>query len=155
MAGLLCALENYGTMSRQQILAPAIALAEDGIPVSFALNFELAVRGERLRQDPESLRLFYKADGSAYDMGEIWRQPDLAWTLRQISEQGSKAFYEGEIAKRIVAAMAAGDGLITLQDLANYRVIERPPLRGTYKNFEIVSAPPPSSGGVHLSLIHI
>lgn len=150
VAGLLYALENYGTMSRQQILAPAIALAEDGIPVSFALNFELAVRGERLRQDPESLRLFYKADGSAYDMGEIWRQPDLAWTLRQISEQGSKAFYEGEIAKRIVAAMAAGDGLITLQDLANYRVIERPPLRGTYKNFEIVSAPPPSSGGVHI-----
>ncbi len=150
VAGLLHALEKYGSMSRQQVLAPAIALAEQGIPVSFALNYELAERGERLRQDPESLRLFFKPDGSAYEVGETWRQPDLAWTLRQIAEHGAAAFYQGEIAQRIVALMTAGNGLITLKDLADYRTIEREPVRGTFHEFEIVSAPPPSSGGVHI-----
>ena len=150
VAGMLHALETYGSMSREQVLAPAIALAEEGFPVSFALTYELANQGKRLRNNPESLRLFFKPDGSAYEIGEIWRQPDLAWTLRQISEHGVDAFYTGEIAKRIVAAMQAGDGLITLQDLADYRVIERPPLRGTFREFEVVSAPPPSSGGVHI-----
>ena len=150
VAGMLHALETYGSMSREQVLAPAIALAEEGFPVSFALTYELANQGKRLRNNPESLRLFFKPDGSAYEIGEIWRQPDLAWTLRQISQHGVDAFYTGEIAKRIVAAMQAGDGLITLQDLADYRVIERPPLRGTFREFEVVSAPPPSSGGVHI-----
>ena len=150
VAGMLHALETYGSMSREQVLAPAIALAEEGFPVSFALTYELANQGKRLRNNPESMRLFFKPDGSAYEIGEIWRQPDLAWTLRQISQHGVDAFYTGEIAKRIVAAMQAGDGLITLQDLADYRVIERPPLRGTFREFEVVSAPPPSSGGVHI-----
>ena len=150
VAGLLHALETYGSMSRQQVLAPAIALAENGIPVSFALTYELATGGQRLRRDPEALRLFYKPDGSAYQMGETWRQPDLAWTLRQIADKGAEAFYRGEIARRIVATMEAGNGLITLQDLAGYRAIERPPVRGRFREFEIVSAPPPSSGGVHI-----
>ncbi len=150
VAGLLHALETYGTMSRQQVLAPAIALAEKGIPMSFALNYELTARGQRLRQNPESLRLFFKPDGSPYEIGEIWRQQDLAWTLRQISEKGRDAFYQGAIARKIVAAMEAGNGLITLKDLADYRAIERPPLRGRFREFEIVSAPPPSSGGVHI-----
>jgi gamma-glutamyltranspeptidase/glutathione hydrolase len=150
VAGLLHALETYGTMSREEILAPAIALAEEGIPVSFALNYELATQGKRLRQNPESLRLFFKADGSPYEIGEIWRQPDLAWSLRQIAKHGADAFYRGEIARRIVATMESGNGLITMQDLANYRAIERPPLRGRSREFEIVSAPPPSSGGVHI-----
>ncbi len=150
VAGLLHALETYGSMSREQVLAPAIALAENGIAVSFALNYELATQGKRLRQDPESLRLFFKADGSPYEIGETWRQPDLAWSLRQISKHGADAFYKGEIAQRIVAAMESGNGLITLQDLAGYRAIERPPLRGRFREFEIVSAPPPSSGGVHI-----
>ncbi|MEE4147024.1 MAG: gamma-glutamyltransferase [Halieaceae bacterium] len=150
VAGLLHALENYGTMSREQVLAPAIALAEEGIAVSFALNYELATQGKRLRQDPESLRLFFKPDGSPYEIGDTWRQPDLAWSLRQIARHGADAFYRGEIARRIVAAMEAGNGLITLQDLAGYRAIERPPLRGRFREFEIVSAPPPSSGGVHI-----
>ena len=150
VAGLLHALETYGSMSREQVLAPAIALAENGIAVSFALNYELATQGKRLRQDPESLRLFFKADGSPYEIGETWRQPDLAWSLRQISKHGADAFYKGEIAQRIVAAMESGNGLITMQDLAGYRAVERPPLRGRFREFEIVSAPPPSSGGVHI-----
>ena len=150
VAGMLYALETYGSMSRQQVLAPAIALAEEGISVSFALNYELASGGQRLRDDPESLRLFFKPDGSPYEIGDTWRQPDLAWTLRQIADKGAEAFYRGEIAQRIVAAMEAGNGLITRQDLADYRAIERPPVRGHFREFEVVSAPPPSSGGVHI-----
>ena len=150
VAGMLYALETYGSMSRQQVLAPAIALAEEGIAVSFALNYELATGGQRLRDDPESLRLFFKPDGIPYEIGDTWRQPDLAWTLRQIADKGAEAFYRGEIAQRIVAAMEAGNGLITRQDLADYRAIERPPVRGHFREFEVVSAPPPSSGGVHI-----
>jgi gamma-glutamyltranspeptidase/glutathione hydrolase len=150
VAGLLYALDTYGSMSRQQVLAPAIALAEQGFAVTFALNYEIADRAARLRQDPAARQVFFKDDGSIYDIGETWRQPDLAWTLRQISEHGAAAFYQGDVAARIVAAMAAGNGLITAEDLANYRVIERPPLRGQFHEYEVVSAPPPSSGGVHI-----
>ncbi|MEM6581003.1 MAG: gamma-glutamyltransferase [Pseudomonadota bacterium] len=150
VAGMLYALENYGTMTRQQVLAPAIELAEVGFPVSFALNFEIAARAERLLGNPESSRLFFNADGSQMAVGEIWKQPDLAWTLKQIAKDGNAAFYRGAIADKIVAAMEDGGGLISKQDLANYRVVERSPVRGTFKEFEIVSAPPPSSGGVHI-----
>jgi gamma-glutamyltranspeptidase / glutathione hydrolase len=150
VAGLLYALEKYGSMSRQQVLAPAIALAEEGIKVSFALNYELASRGARLRGNPASLQLFFKPDGSPMEIGDTWRQPDLAWTLKQISENGADAFYRGAVAEKIVAVMAAGNGLITRKDLADYKVIERAPVRGTFREFEVVSAPPPSSGGVHI-----
>ncbi len=150
VAGLLYALEKYGTMSRQQVLAPAIALAEEGIKVSFALNYELASRGARLRGNPASLQLFFKPDGSPMEIGDTWRQPDLAWTLRQISKNGADAFYKGAVAEKIVAAMKSGDGLISAGDLADYKVVERAPIRGTFREFEVVSAPPPSSGGVHI-----
>jgi len=150
VAGLLYALEKYGSMSREQVLAPAIALAENGFPVSFSLNYEIEARGQRLRQNPEALRLFFKADGSAYDIGETWRQPDLARTLRHIARDGRRGFYEGEVAEDIAAEMAAGGGLITAQDLAQYRAVEREPVRGTFRGYEVVSAPPPSSGGIHI-----
>jgi len=150
VAGLLYALEKYGTLSRKQVLAPAIALAKDGLPVSFALNFELNASAEQLRKNPEAARLFFKPDGSVYAMGDTLRQPDLAWTLQQISDGGADSFYRGDVARLITAEMAAGDGLITAQDLAAYRVVERTPVRGTYRGFEIVSTPPPSSGGVHI-----
>jgi len=150
VAGMLHALDKYGSMSREQVLAPAIALAEQGFPVSFALNYELNARAERLRQNPEARRLYFKPDGSAYEIGEILRQPDLAWTLRQIAARGKEGFYKGEVARRIAAEMQRGNGLITLEDLAAYRALERPPLRGSFRDFEIVSAPPPSSGGVHI-----
>jgi gamma-glutamyltranspeptidase/glutathione hydrolase len=150
VAGLLHALDNYGSLSREQVLAPAIALAQDGIPVSFAFTHELALSGQRLRHDPEALRLFFKPDGSPYQVGDTWRQPELAWTLRQISDKGADALYRGEIARRIVAAMEAGNGLMTAKDLADYRAIERTPVRGRFREFEIVSAPQPSSGGVHI-----
>ena len=150
VAGLLYALENYGSMSRQQVLAPAIELAEQGIPVSFSIAYEFEARGQRLRQNPEALRLYFKPDGSNYQLGDIWRQPDLAWTLRQIADKGRAGFYQGEVAARIVKEMEAGNGLITAQDLAAYKALKREPIRGKFRDFEIVSAPPPSSGGVHI-----
>lgn len=150
VAGLIHALETYGTMSLKEVLKPSIALAEKGLTVSFALNYEIAARAERLRMNPEAARLFFKADGSPHEIGETWRQQDLAWTLQQISRKGKRGFYEGKVAQRIVAEMEAGEGLITLDDLSGYRAVERTPLRGTFHDYEIVSTPPPSSGGVHI-----
>ncbi|WP_241521230.1 gamma-glutamyltransferase [Kineobactrum sediminis] len=150
VAGLVLAQERYGTLPLATVLAPAIALAESGLPVSFALNHEINARAERLLMDPEARRLFFKADGSPFAVGEIWRQPDLAWTLGQIAQHGSKGFYEGEVAQRIAANMAANGGLITTADLAGYRALERTPVRGNFHGVEVVSTPPPSSGGVHI-----
>jgi gamma-glutamyltranspeptidase / glutathione hydrolase len=150
VAGLLYALEKYGTLTREQVLAPAIALANNGFPVSFALSYEINASAERLLKNPAAKHLFFKADGTAYQIGENWRQPDLAWTLGQISASGVKGFYHGAVAQRITDEMVSGGGLITAQDLADYRVVERAPVRGTYRGFEIVSTPPPSSGGIHI-----
>jgi len=150
VAGMIYALEQYGSMSLKDVLAPAIALAEDGLEVSFALNFEIASRAERLVQNPEAKRLFFKPDGSSYAIGELWQQPDLAWTLRQIAARGKAGFYQGEVARRIEAEMKAGGGLMTRADLAAYKAVERQPVRGTFHDYEVVSTPPPSSGGVHI-----
>ena len=150
VAGMLYALEKYGTLTREQALAPAIALARDGIPVSYSLFFEISASAQNLRKNPAAERQFFQPDGSAYAVGDIWRQPDLAWTLSEISEEGINGFYSGEVAQLITTELESGGGLITAQDLADYRVVERQPVRGTYKDFEIVSTPPPSSGGVHI-----
>ncbi len=150
VAGLLHAQATYGRLTRRQVLAPAIRLARHGFPVSFGLQFSLQARGEQLKRNAEAKRLFFAPDGSLLPIGANWRQPDLAWTLEQISRKGHEGFYGGEVARRFVAEMEAGNGLITAQDLANYRVIEREPVRGTFHNFEVVSTPPPSSGGVHI-----
>ncbi len=150
VAGMIHALENYGTMSLRQVIQPAIRLAERGFPVTFALDSEFAAREERLKMDPEALRLFFRGDGSRHPVGTTFRQPELAWTLKQIRRRGVDGFYKGAVADRIVANMEANDGLITHEDLANYKVIEREPVRGSFRDFEIVSAPPPSSGGTHI-----
>jgi gamma-glutamyltranspeptidase/glutathione hydrolase len=147
VAGLIYALEHYGTMSLKQVIQPAIDLASKGFPISFALDFELGSRQERLLMDPESKRLFFNKDGSRHAVGTTLRQPDLAWTLKQIRRKGMDGFYKGAVADRIVANMEANGGLISHEDLAGYSAIERKPLRGDYRGFEIVAPPPPSSGG--------
>lgn len=150
VAGLLYAQEKYGILSRAQVLAPAIALAQDGLIVSFSHYYEINARADQLRKNAEAARLFFKPDGSAYDIGDTWRQPDLAWTLSEISKRGKDGFYSGAVAQRITDEMKSGDGLITAADLAGYYVVERQPVSGMYKGFEVVSTPPPSSGGVHI-----
>ncbi|GMU47469.1 MAG: gamma-glutamyltransferase [Porticoccaceae bacterium] len=150
VAGLLHAQERYGTLPLAEVLAPAIALAEEGILVTRALAFSLAEAKPRLTKSSAAAGYFLLPDGSAPPVGQRWRQKDLAKTLRQIAEGGRAAFYEGEIASKIVAEMAAHDGLITAADLAGYRVVEREPVRGSYRGYQIATMPPPSSGGVHL-----
>lgn len=150
VAGLVHALEAYGTMSLGEILAPAIRLAEDGIAVPQGLAFALAGNRARFEKDPSSVKYFLHPDGRPYETGETLRQPELALTLRTIAAQGRSGFYEGWVADAIVAEMHEGGGLITHEDLKAYRAVEREPVRGMYRGYEIVSMPPPSSGGAHL-----
>ncbi len=150
VAGLAYALEKYGTMSLSEVLQPAIAMAAGGIEVSDTLAQSLAWRGDRLREDPASAAYFFNSDGSPLRVGQEWRQPDLAWSLKQIARHGPEAFYAGSIADKIVATMEAGGGLVGHADLSAYRVVERTPVYGDYRGYKIASMPPPSSGGVHL-----
>ena len=149
VAGLAHIVENYGSMTLAEVLEPAIKLARDGIEVTYDLAADLA-RSQRLKNNPASLRKFYKPDGSNYEVGELWKQPDLAWTLSEIAEHGIDAFYSGSVAKKIVADMEAHNGLITMQDLADYKVVEREPVRGSFRGYEIAAMPAPSSGGTHV-----
>ena len=149
VAGLAHIVENYGSMTLAEVLEPAIRLARDGIEVTYDLAADLA-RSQRLKHNPASLRKFYKPDGSNYEVGELWKQPDLAWTLSEIAEHGVEAFYSGSVAQKIVADMEAHNGLITMQDLADYKVVEREPVRGSFRGYEIAAMPAPSSGGAHV-----
>ena len=150
VAGLALALERYGTISLAEALAPAIRLADDGIVVSRTLAGSLAAREKRLKRWPASAAQFFQTDGTPYRAGDRLRQPDLARSLAAIAADGADAFYRGAIAARIVADMAANDGLITLADLNGYRAVVRAPVAGSYRGYRILSMPPPSSGGVHL-----
>ncbi len=150
VAGLIHALETYGTMSLAQVLEPAIRLAEDGFAVPWGLAYAMGENRERFAKDPSSAAYFLHPDGTPYAAGETLKQADLATTLRAIAEHGRAGFYEGPVAAQIVAEMKQGNGLITEDDLKAYRVVEREPVRGTYRGYEIASMPPPSSGGTHL-----
>lgn len=150
VAGLLKALEEHGTMSREQVMAPAIALAEDGIEVTAGLSESLTALSDRLQKWPSTKKVFFKPDGSAYQPGERLKQPELARSLKRIAVQGADGFYKGETARDIVKAVKAAGGSMSLQDLADYEAIARVPVKGDYRGYEIVSMPPPSSGGIHI-----
>ena len=150
VAGLALAHERHGRLPWRQLVEPAAQLAERGFPIDTELAQSLRETRERMAPWPASMKSFFKADGSTYQPGETLAQPDLAASLKLIAEQGSKAFYEGEIAQKLVVDMTAHQGLITLDDLKNYRALVRAPVRGNYRGYEIVSMPPPSSGGAHL-----
>ncbi len=148
--GLTEALSKYGTMPLADVMAPAIRLADDGFEMTWGLNDSLTRYQDRLKADGASAGYFYKADGSVYQAGELFQQKDLANTLKRIARQGAKGFYEGPVADALVATMADQDGIITHADLKGYQVIEREPVRGSYRGYDIVTMPPPSSGGVHV-----
>ena len=150
VAGLLKALDNHGTMSRGQVMAPAIALAENGIEVTAGLSESLEALSDRLQKWPSTKKIFFKPDGSAYQPGELLRQPELAKSLKLIAAKGADGFYKGETARKLVKAVNEAGGNMSLQDLANYRAIARVPVKGDYRGYEIVSMPPPSSGGIHI-----
>ena len=144
--GLEFAHRKYGRKAWADLVAPATALASKGFPVSFGLASSLKA-SERLPQFEESKRIFLKG-GHYYQMDDLLIQPELARTLERIQRQGSKDFYDGETALLLAEDMRAHGGHITLEDLQNYTVVERKPLTGAYRGYEIITAPPPSSGGI-------
>lgn len=148
--GMELALKQYGTMSMQQVTAPAIKMASEGISVTPDLASSLTGLKRRISQWPSSAEIFYKAGGSDYQIGEILKQPELAHSLSLIAKHGSKGFYEGETAKKIVNAVQDAGGIMTLNDLKHYNAVEREPVTGDYRGYQVVSMPPPSSGGIHI-----
>lgn len=150
VAGLWKAHQELGSLPWADLVAPAVALAREGIPITYTLQRSFAGNQRRFQQYPSSAAVFAKADGSLYEMGDTWVQPDLAATLELIRDNGRDGFYAGENARRLAQFMADIGGLITEEDLAGYEAVEREPIRGNYRGHEIVSMPPPSSGGVVL-----
>ena len=150
VAGLLHALEQYGTLSLSEVLKPAIKLASQGFKVNHDLSDSLRLGTKRLYQHAASKHYFYKPEGEYYLPGELFVQSDLGSTLKRISKQGSSGFYKGNTAELIVAQMQRSGGLITLDDLASYKVVEREPVCGSYRQYSLCAMPPPSSGGIHL-----
>ena len=148
--GLEHARKTFGTMSREQLIAPSIKLAKEGIVVTADLSNSLNALKERLSKWPNTREIFYKQDGSNYQPGDILKQKDLAKTLSIISKEGEKGFYQGEIAKAIATSIQEANGVVSEKDLENYNVVEREAIQGTYRGYEVFSMPPPSSGGVHI-----
>ncbi len=153
--GLLRSLDDYGSgaVSRRTILAPAIRLAKRGFPISRGLADELNGRREFFARDPGAAEIFVRADGRPWREGDVLRQRDLARTLGRIVRSGTDGFYLGRTATLLAEQMRRTNGLISEQDLVEYRSVYRDPIRGEFNRFEIVSMPPPSSGG--LLLVHM
>lgn len=149
VAGMEHALKKWGTMPLDKVIAPSIALAEKGFPVSETLAKILRQEQKNMGKWPATTEIFWK-DGAPLKRGDLLVQKDLAQSMRLIAQQGAKAFYDGAIAQKIAAEMAPHAGAVTLQDLREYKVAEREPVRGTYRGHEVVTMPPPSSGGTHL-----
>ncbi|TRC80576.1 gamma-glutamyltransferase [Mesorhizobium sp. WSM4310] len=148
VAGFEIAREKYGTLSRQELMAPAIAYARDGFILNQGDAASFAGNAERLAKDPAAAAAFLKPDGKPYGIGERLTQPDLAGSLSAISEKGPDAFYKGAIADAIVKASGARGGILAKQDFEQYAVRELKPVTCSYRGYEITSSPPPSSGGV-------
>ncbi|RWR02408.1 gamma-glutamyltranspeptidase [[Pantoea] beijingensis] len=151
VAGFALAAQKYGTLPLSRLLQPAIMLASKGFVVNQALADDLNTYGkEVLLSHPNSKAIFFKADGTPWQRGERLVQRNLARSLTLIAQQGPDAFYKGKIADEIAGEMAKHGGLISKADLAAYRAVERKPVSGSYRGYEVFSMPPPSSGGIHI-----
>jgi gamma-glutamyltranspeptidase / glutathione hydrolase len=144
--GLEYASKKYGKRPWAELVRPSVDLAAKGFTVSYGLSQGLKSSADKLSRFPESNRIFLR-NGKHYEMGETLVQPELGRVLARIEKQGAKDFYEGETARLLAADVTKHGGHITLQDLKNYTVAERKPLLGKYKGYDIITAPPPSSGG--------
>lgn len=149
VAGLLTALENYGTMSRAQVMQPAIEQAEKGIPVTVNLAQIIKDEYDKLSKFEAAGEIYLK-DGLPYEIGDTIVLKDLANTLKAVAEGGRDAFYQGEIAKKIALEVQKQGGVLTVDDLKNYKPEIREPITGTYRGYTIISTPPASSGGTHV-----
>ncbi|MFB6249564.1 MAG: gamma-glutamyltransferase [Salinibacter sp.] len=152
VAGLLKALEEHGTLDRETVMAPAIRLAREGFPLPYSLAQDLNESYEDFAAFPPSKKYFTKGDSTRkYRPGEMFVQKDLAETLVRIREQGRAGFYQGKTAEMIAEQFQANGGLITEEDLAEYRAVEREPVSTTYRGYDVHSMGPPSSGGVAIA----
>jgi gamma-glutamyltranspeptidase / glutathione hydrolase len=152
VAGLALAHEKYGSgkLTLAELIEPAITLARNGVEIVDDIADTLPLAQPRIARWQSSAPVFLNSDGTVLMPGQDLLQPDLAITLRAIASDGPKGFYEGPVADKIVAAVRKAGGIMTTDDMKNYRAILREPVRGTYRGYDIVSMPPPSSGGVHL-----
>jgi gamma-glutamyltranspeptidase / glutathione hydrolase len=152
VAGLALALEKYGSgkFTLADLIKPAIALARNGFVIADDMADTLPGIARRLGRWPASAKIFSRPDGTSLRQGDTLVQADLATTLSIIAAQGPRGFYRGRVAKKLVAGVREAGGIMTMDDLKSYRPVIRAPVRGTYRGFEIISMPPPSSGGVVL-----
>jgi gamma-glutamyltranspeptidase / glutathione hydrolase len=152
VAGLELAWRKYGSgkFSFADLIAPAIALARQGLTVDDDVADSLPLAAKALASHTSSARIYLRPDGSVPQTGHHIVLDDLAATLEMIAAKGAAGFYSGPVAQKIVEAVNAGGGRMTIDDLANYRAVEREPVRGTYRGYTVVSMPPPSSGGAHI-----
>jgi len=148
VAGLWAAHQKYGRLPWARLVQPAIVLAERGFPSTWDMQRIQETFRDMAAQWPSSARAFLKNGTDIYQPGETWRQPDLARTLKRIQRQGRDGFYTGETARLIADFMRAHGGLITEADLAAYQAVEQPPVRGSYRGYDVIGMAPPSSGGV-------
>jgi gamma-glutamyltranspeptidase/glutathione hydrolase len=149
VAGLIYALEKYGTLSLAEVIQPAIDLAKNGWALEKRDSIYLAENLLLFLKYASSRKIFTK-NGEVYSTGDLFVQKDLAWTLEQIKEKGVNGFYKGKVAELLVNQVKSLGGIITLEDLEKYLPVEREPILGNYRGYEIVSMPPPSSGGIAL-----
>lgn len=153
VAGFILALEKFGSMPLKEVMQPAIALAENGFPLSLSHVQGYKHLEKEFKQYPGSAKKFFKSDGSFYELGDLWVQKDLAATLKRISKDGAAGFYGGKTAEIFEREMKANGGLITKEDLAEYRAVIREPIKNSYRDYQVYSMPPPSSGGITLSIM--
>jgi len=150
VAAYAYAVEHFGRRKLADLLLPAAKLAEEGFPIDRVYAGKIKSTADDLRTFDAPKALLFHDDGTPLAEGETLREPDLAASLRALAEQGPDWFYRGAFAAKVAAWMKANGGLITAEDFANYHIALREPVRGTYRGAEIVSFPPPSSGGVHV-----
>ncbi|ELM7275948.1 gamma-glutamyltransferase [Salmonella enterica] len=150
VAGFSLALEKYGSLPLNKVVRPAIKLAQEGFIVNDALADDLKTYGSEVIPQHENSKAIFWKDGEPLKKGDKLVQQNLAKSLTMIAENGPDAFYKGEIARQIAQQMQQGGGLITTDDLAAYQAVERTPVSGEYRGYQIFSMPPPSSGGVHI-----
>jgi gamma-glutamyltranspeptidase/glutathione hydrolase len=152
VAGLALAQRKYGSgkFTLAALIAPALAMAREGIAVTDDTADSLPNARARLSRWPASAKIFLKGDGGTLGAGDRLVQSDLADTLEMIAREGPPAFYSGPVAEKIAAAVQAAGGVMTADDLKNYQAVERAPARGSYRGYDVVSMAPPSSGGVEL-----
>jgi len=150
VAGVVEVHQKYGKLPLEKILQPAIEMAENGFKIYPALHEAIKDKASDLCKFEESKKIFLKKNCQALEAGFLLKQTDLAWTLKEIAKSGVDAFYKGEISKRIIDSQKKYNGLISKDDLLNYKVKVREPIEGNFKGYKIVSMPPPSSGGTHI-----